>query len=144
MTCHREKKILPYTAEQLYTLVADVKKYPDFLPWCCGARVRNEKENYLEADLIIGYKFIRETYTSQIQLTPHKRIDVTYLKGPFKHLDNHWIFNDLGDSQCEIVFYVDFEFKSRLLQKLIGTIFTEAVHLMVSSFEKRANQLYSK
>jgi coenzyme Q-binding protein COQ10 len=141
---HAEKRILPYTPDQLYALVAGVEHYPKFLPWCLGARIRERSERLMVADLIIGFKMFRERFTSKVTLNPEaKRIDVEYTDGPFKYLKNHWIF--LPHSQgCEIDFYVDFEFRSKLLQKTIELLFNEAVRRMVGAFETRARQLYGE
>lgn len=143
MATHAEKRVLPHRPAQLFDLVADVEKYPEFLPWCIGVRVRERGHTMLTADLIIGFKGIRERFTSRVTLDrPGMRIDVAYLDGPFKYLNNHWIFNEAPDGGCEIDFFVDFEFRSRILQKLIGVLFNEAVRRMVGAFETRANTLY--
>ena len=144
MPTHAEKRILPYTPHQLYSLVADIESYPEFLPWCMAARVRERRKNLIVADLIIGFRMIRERFTSRVTLDPEeRRIDVAYAEGPFKYLNNHWVFEDHPDG-CLIDFYVDFEFRSKLLQKMIGVLFNEAVRRMVAAFEGRARQLYGK
>ncbi|HYD99941.1 MAG TPA: type II toxin-antitoxin system RatA family toxin [Alphaproteobacteria bacterium] len=142
MPTHAEKRALPYTPGQLYALVADVEKYPQFLPWCVASRIRKRTGNVIEADLIIGFKMIRESFTSRVTLSPPNRIDVTYLNGPFQYLNNHWIFEPTADGGTCIDFYVDFEFRSRLLQTIMGALFGEAVRRMVAAFENRAHQLY--
>ncbi len=145
MSTHAEKRVLPHSPDHLFDLVADVGRYPEFLPWCIGARIRSRGENALVADLIIGFKGIREKFTSEVTMDrAGMRIDVVYRDGPFKYLNNHWIFNARPDGGCEIDFYVDFEFRSRLLQRIIGMLFNEAVRRMVSAFETRADQLYGK
>jgi len=142
MPTHAEKRVLPYAPAELYDLVANVQDYPQFLPWCLGARVREKTDRLMVADLIIGFKMFRERFTSKVTLDPSKRrIDVAYSEGPFKHLTNHWLFNPHPNG-CEIDFYVDFEFRSRLLQKTIELLFHEAVRRMVAAFEARARQLY--
>lgn len=144
MPTHAEKRILPYTPDQLYALVAGVEHYPKFLPWCLGARIRERSERLMVADLIIGFKMFRERFTSRVTLSPEaKRIDVEYTDGPFKYLKNHWIFLPHPHG-CEIDFYVDFEFRSKLLQKTIELLFNEAVKRMVGAFETRARQLYGE
>jgi len=142
MATHAEQRRLPYSAEQLFDLVAGVERYPEFLPWCVGARVRERRENIIVADLIIGYRMFRERFTSRVELDRPKRIDVAYSEGPFKYLNNYWIFAAQPDGSCVIDFYVDFEFRSRVLQKIIEVLFHEAVRRMVSAFESRARQLY--
>ena len=142
MPTHAEKRILPHTQEQLFDLVADIERYPEFLPWCVGIRVRRREENRTLADMMIGYKMFRERFTSLVTLDRPRRIDVQYFDGPFKYLNNHWIFRPHDETSCEIDFYIDFEFRSKMLQKLIGVVFNEAVRRMVTSFEKRADELY--
>ena len=142
MPSHAEERVLPYSPAQLYDLVADVERYPEFLPWCVAARVRSREGDLVIADLMIGFKMIRERFTSRITLTPKTRIDVAYADGPFRHLQNHWIFNPGADGGCRLDFYVDFEFKNRALQKVMELLFHEAVRRMVGAFETRARQLY--
>jgi len=142
MPTHAEQRILPYTPEQLFALVADVERYPEFLPWCVASRIRRREGEVFFADLVIGFKMVRERFTSKVTLSRPDRVDVTYTEGPFHHLNNHWVFRALPDGGTEIDFFVDFEFRSKLLQTLIGALFNEAVKLMVSAFEKRARQLY--
>lgn len=144
MPTHAEKRVLPYPREQLFDLVIDVEKYPEFLPWCLGCRVRKREEQLVVADMIIGFKMFRESFTSRVSHQRPMRIDVTYTDGPFKYLNNHWIFNELDDGTTEIDFYVDFEFRSRILQAAIGAVFNEAVKKMIAAFESRANDLHGK
>jgi coenzyme Q-binding protein COQ10 len=141
MPTHAEQRVLPYTPEQLFALVADIERYPEFLPWCVGARIRERSPDTIVADLIIGFKMFRERFTSRVKLDAPRRIDVAYTDGPFRYLDNHWIFEKVPGG-CRIDFFVDFEFKSRILQKLIEVLFSEAVRRMVTAFETRADQLY--
>lgn len=141
MPTHAEKRVLPYKPEQLYALVADIEKYPEFLPWCVASRIRRREGNVLYADLMIGFKMVRERFTSRVELGDG-RIDVAYTEGPFSYLNNHWIFLPTDDGGCLIDFYVDFEFRSKMLQKIIGVLFNEAVRRMVAAFETRARELY--
>ena len=142
MPIHSERRVVPYSPRQMYGLVADVDRYPEFLPWCVAARVRQRSETLLVADLMIGFRMFRERFTSRVSLKESaQRIDVVYAEGPFKYLENHWAFRDHPEG-CEIDFYVDFEFRSRLLQKVIEGLFTEAVRRMVAAFEDRARALY--
>ena len=133
--------LLPYTQEQLFALVADIERYPEFLPWCIGARIRERQPQLIVADLIIGFKMFRERFTSRVVLDPPRKIDVAYAEGPFRYLNNHWIFERVPEG-CRIDFFVDFEFKSRLMQRVIEVLFGEAVRRMVGAFEKRARELY--
>ena len=140
---HEERRLINHTPSNLFKLVSDVKKYPEFLPWCLGARVKNKCENNFEADLIIGFKIYKEIYSSEITLDNiNKKIIVNYKDGPFEYLVNYWIFKD-DKNGCEVEFMVDFKFKSVFLQTLMETLFSEAVKRMVGAFEKRANELYN-
>ncbi|HLJ65347.1 MAG TPA: type II toxin-antitoxin system RatA family toxin [Stellaceae bacterium] len=144
MPTHAERRVLPYSDTQLFDLVADIERYPEFLPWCLGARVREKSATLIVADLLIGFKMVRERFTSKVLLDRPRRIDVSYSDGPFRYLNNHWLFEPLPDGTCRIDFYVDFEFRSRLLQKIIEVLFNEAVKRMVGAFEARAQALYGK
>ncbi len=144
MPIHAEQRELPYTPEQLFDLVAGVERYPEFLPWCRAARIVRREDNLIVADLVIGFKIFRERFTSEVTLRPPDRIDVKYLEGPFRHLDNHWVFYPSGEGHCIIDFYVDFEFHSRLMQRAITVLFNEAVRRMVGAFEARARVLYGR
>jgi coenzyme Q-binding protein COQ10 len=140
---HTEERIFPYRPDQIFDLVADVGKYPEFLPWCTGARIREQAADMILADLMIGFKMVRERFTSKVWLDrTNMRIDVEFIDGPFRYLKNHWTFADTGDGNCRIGFYLEFEFKNIMLQKLIGVLFHEAVKRMVAAFESRARQLY--
>ncbi|MET4699343.1 coenzyme Q-binding protein COQ10 [Constrictibacter sp. MBR-5] len=141
MPTHAERRFLPYSQEQLFALVADVERYPEFLPWCVAARIRSRDGDVLIADLVIGFKMVRERFTSRVTLRRPDRIDVEYTEGPLRYLNNHWSFEP-KDGGCVIDFFVDFEFKSMILQKLIGALFNEAVRRMVGAFESRAHALY--
>lgn len=136
----------------MYDLVADIESYPEFLPWCLAARNRKREDieggEIVWSDLVVGFKLVRERFTSKVTLSPlispetPARIDVEYVDGPLKFLRNHWVFLPGEDGGCEIDFYVEFEFRNRIFQKLIGTLFHEAVTRMVGAFEKRADSLY--
>ncbi len=141
MPTHAERKLVPYSAEQLFDLVADVGKYPEFLPWCVGARVRSRSETDLVADLTIGFGPFRESFTSRVNLDRSSKILVRYENGPFRYLKNRWIFTP-EPGGCTVDFYVDFEFRSRILQAAIGVVFHEAVRRMVNAFLKRARDIH--
>jgi len=141
MPTHAEKRVLPYTPEQLFLLVADVERYPEFLPWCLASRITERRADLMVADMVIGFRMFRERFTSRVVLDRPGRIDVTYAEGPFRRLNNHWVFERVPGG-CRIDFYVDFEFKSRLMQRVIEVLFSEAVRRMVGAFEKRAGDLY--
>jgi coenzyme Q-binding protein COQ10 len=141
MPTHAEHKVVPYRPDQLFDLVADVGKYPQFLPWCAGAKVRSRTETELVADLTIGFGPFRESFTSRVQLRRPESVQVKYENGPFRYLNNTWAFKP-DPRGCRVDFFVDFEFKSRLLQAAIGVVFNEAVRLMVNAFIKRARDVY--
>ncbi|MHA6262001.1 type II toxin-antitoxin system RatA family toxin [Arenibacterium sp. CAU 1754] len=148
MPTHSETRHLPYTAQQMYDLVADVAKYPEFLPWCAAARIRKTyaqgTAEVMEADLVISFKVFRERFGSRVTLHPDiMRIDTEYLDGPFKYLKSNWQFADAGEG-CDVSFFVDFEFKNAILQKVIGLVFNEAMQRIVRAFEDRANALYAR
>lgn len=146
MPTHTEKRIMPYSADQMYALVADVASYPDFLPWCAAARIKKRTPTasgeIIDADLVISFKLFRERFGSKVTLNPsEKRIDVEYLDGPFRYLNNHWLFSPV-EGGCEADFFVDFEFKSPILQAVIGVVFNEAMQRIVRAFDQRAHDLY--
>ena len=148
MPTHSESRELPYTAQQMYDLVADVASYPDFLPWTAAARIRSrtarpDGAEVVEADLVISFKVFRERFGSRVTLWPaDRRIDTEYLDGPFKYLKSHWVFADLPEGGCSVDFFVDFEFKNRILQGVIGVVFGEAMQRVVKAFQDRAAELY--
>ena len=143
---HEEVRVLPYTAAQIFDLVADINAYDKFLPWCIASKIHKHIETedgkILMADLVIGYKMFREKFTSKVQLYPHTEISVKNVGGPFRVMKNNWFFKDSEDGSCEVYFKVEFEFKSAILEKVMGVFFEEAVKMMISSFEKRAKELY--
>jgi len=143
MPRHAEQRVLPYTPDQMFDLVADVARYPEFLPWCVGARIRKQTPTELYCDLIIGFKVFRERFTSRVTLDrEHRVIQVAYLDGPMRHLTNRWAFLETGDGHVEIDFFVEFEFRSALLRRAIGGLFHHAVQRMVRAFEARAAEIY--
>jgi len=142
MPTHAEKRNISHSSQHMFDLVSDVEKYPKFLPWCIGVRLKKRTSEQITAEMMIGYKMFREKFSCRVELKSHNRIDVVYEDGPFKYLNNHWIFIDEEDGTCTVDFFVDFEFNSPLLQKLIGVVFNEAVKIMVLAFEKRADAIY--
>lgn len=141
MPTHAERQLLPYHPDQLFDLVADVGRYPEFLPWCVGARVRSRTETDEVADLTIGFGPFRESFTSRVTLDRPYRVKVRYENGPFRYLNNQWDFIPHADG-TEVAFFVDFEFRSRILQAAIGLVFNEAVRRMVNAFRRRAQSVY--
>jgi len=131
----------------MYDLVADVAKYPEFLPWCAAARIRKtykaDDAQVMEADLVISFKVFRERFGSRVTLyAEKKKIDTEYLDGPFKYMKSDWLFQDADDGGCDISFHVDFEFKNAILQGIIGVVFNEAMQRIVRAVEARAQALY--
>lgn len=142
MHFHEEQQQLPFTPEQMFDLVADIEKYPEFLPWCVGLRLLSRDENRITADLMVGYKMIRETFTSEVALYRPDRIDVTYKDGPFRHLLNEWEFLPDGAGGTIVDFAIEFEFRNHFLERMMGFFFDEAVMRMVTSFKERAYEIY--
>jgi coenzyme Q-binding protein COQ10 len=150
MPKHFEERISAYSSIQLFNLVADIEKYPEFLPWCSAAKILSKDNNLLIAKLLIGYKGISESYTSKVILTPPRNVDeigaieVEMTEGPFSHLKNNWQFvpETHHHRNCNIKFSIDFAFKSKFLENIIGSFFEKAFLKMVSAFEERAYYLY--
>ena len=141
MIVHRETRLFPYTPTQVFDVVADVQRYPEFLPWCVGARVLPRDRDVFDAEVLVGFRMIRERYSSRVKLNRPETIEVTYTSGPFRHLANTWRFKPVPQG-CQVDFHIEFEFRSSLLQRLIGSLFHEAVRKMVAAFEARARKLY--
>ncbi len=148
MPTHHETKRLPYTAQQMYDLVADVARYPEFLPWNSAARIRSRTPipggELMEADLVISFKVFRERFGSRVQLlSEDRRILTEYIDGPFRFMRSTWEFRD-APGGCEVEFFVDFEFRNAILQGIIGVVFNEAMTRIVRAFERRAADLYGR
>ncbi len=144
MPQHFEKRWLPYAPEQLFALVADVGRYPEFLPWCLGARMRGRRGDTVTADLVVGYKAFRETFTSVVTLRHPERITVSYVAGPLADLRNEWSFAPGANGGCDLTFDVDFRFRSFFLSSVMDLFFDKAFRKMVAAFEARAAALYGK
>ena len=142
MPAIRETRHLPYTAVQMFELVADVGKYPEFLPWVVATRVRDKTDKGMEADMLVGFKAIREKFTSHVELDAPKSVRVHYVDGPLRDLDNLWTFEPSDDGGCELFFSVDFTFKNMMFETLAGQYIERAFRKMVAAFEERAEQLY--
>ncbi len=139
---HSETRRLPYTREQMFDLVADVGRYAEFLPWVTAIRVRSDSDTQMIADMIVGFKGLRETFTSQVEKRRPERIHVEYLDGPLKYLRNDWVFRADGTG-CYVDFTVDFAFKNRVFEMLAGQVFGAALRKMIGAFEDRAAVLYA-
>lgn len=146
MPRHSDSKVLPFTPKQMYDLVADVERYPEFLPWCSAARITSREvqgeTEIMEADLLISFKAFRERFASHVILSPAKcKIETQYLDGPFRYMHSNWqMHDDPGGSRVD--FDVDFEMKSVLLQRVVGVMFNQAMQRIVRAFETRAKDLY--
>ena len=148
MTSHAETKYLPYTAKEMFDLVADISAYPEFLPWCAAARVRKEMQKgevkQIEADLVISFKVFREKFGSRVLLdTSNYVIETDYIDGPFRYMHSIWSFESCEEG-CKVKFDVDFEFKNAVLQSIIGLVFNDAMQRIVRAFERRASDLYTR
>ena len=141
MPRHTEKRILPYTPEQLFDLVADVGHYQDFLPWVAATRIRENSETEMVADLIVGFSALKETFSSRVKKSRPHQIDIDYIEGPLKFLHNHWKFRAVPGG-TEVDFCVDFAFRNRIFEALAGQMFDRALRRMINAFEERAAVLY--
>ncbi|MFM5931179.1 MAG: type II toxin-antitoxin system RatA family toxin [Novosphingobium sp.] len=137
-----ETRRLPWSAAQMFDLVADVGRYGEFLPWVVATRVRSDSDEEMIADMLVGFSAIREKFTSRVIKQRPSSLEVLYLDGPLKDLDNRWQFRDLPEGGCEIDFSVQFSFRSAMFEKLAGQYFDKAFRKMVAAFEKRAEELY--
>ncbi len=144
MPHHTEKRVLPYSAAQIYALVADIEHYPEFLPWCLSCAVIGKDGEKLKAEMTVGNKAFRESFVSFVSFDPPRSIKVEYGGGALQELRNEWIFEPLSDGSCEVSFFVDFKLKSRLLGAMMELFFDAAFRKMVAAFEARAKELYGK
>ena len=142
MPHHHERRSLPHSAAQMYDLVADVRRYAEFLPWVSAIRVRQDESTEMLADMVIGFKSLRETFSSRVVKTPKSSIVVDYLDGPMKHLHNQWLFEDMVGGGSIVDFTVDFSFRNRVFEALAGQFFDSALRKMTSAFVERADALY--
>lgn len=142
MPHHHERRSLPHSAAQMYDLVADVKRYPEFLPWVSAIRVRQDGETEMLADMVVGFKALRETFSSRVVKIPKTSIVVDYLDGPMKHLHNSWKFEDVAGGGSTVDFTVDFAFRNRVFEALAGQFFDTALRKMTGAFIERADDLY--
>ena len=150
MPTHAEQRILPYTPEQLFALVADVERYPEFVPLCRSLKIRQrtpkpDGTEIVVADMTVAFKLVREGFTSRVTLDrPNLKILVEYLEGPFSNLENRWTFEPKPNEACDVGFFLSYEFKSRMLAMLMGTMFDAAFQRFAAAFEKRADVVYGK
>ena len=136
-----QQRVLPFTPEQMFDLVADVKRYPEFLPWVIATRIQSDSETEMVADMVVGFKAIREKFTSRVEKNRPESIRVHYIDGPLSDFQNDWRFNAV-EGGCEIDFCVDFTFKNKIFERLAGAYFDRAFRRMMAAFEERAHELY--
>jgi coenzyme Q-binding protein COQ10 len=139
---HSETRALPYSPEQMYALVTDVARYPEFLPWVTNIRVRSDSETEMVADMIVGFKAIKEVFTSRVKKSNPDTVFVEYIEGPLKYLHNDWTFKPDGKGGSLVNFTVDFAFKNRIFESLAGQYFDKALRKMTDAFVARAEVLY--
>jgi coenzyme Q-binding protein COQ10 len=142
MPRHSETRLLHHSAGQMYALVADVGRYAEFLPWVIAMRIRSDSETETIADMIVGFKGLRESFSSRVVKVPGEAISVDYLDGPMRHLHNQWRFTPTESGGCRIDFMVDFAFRSSLFERMAGQMFDRALRKMIAAFEARADALY--
>ncbi len=142
MPRHHETRTLPYSPEKMYDLVADVARYGEFLPWVSAVRIRSDGETEMVADLVVGFKALREKFTSKVTKARPASIHVDYLDGPLKYLRNDWSFASDGKGGSLVDFSIEFEFKSRIFEMIAGQMFDRALRMMIGAFEERAAKLY--
>jgi coenzyme Q-binding protein COQ10 len=139
---HQENRFLPYSAEQMFDLVSDIERYPEFLPWCRATRIVSRKKKLVLADMTVGTKLFCEKFTTQVIFDKPRSIVVDYQSGPLSRLSNSWGFSPKGRKGCEVSFELDFDFRSPVLRAAMGVVFEPALRRMVSAFEERAQALY--
>jgi coenzyme Q-binding protein COQ10 len=142
MPRHTEKRVLPFTPEQLFDLVSDVGRYQEFLPWVAATRIRSNSETETTADLVVGFRALKETFTSKVRKMRPREIEIDYVEGPLKYLHNSWRFAPAPGGGTEVDFCVDFAFRNRIFEALAGQMFDRALRRMIGAFEDRAKALY--
>lgn len=142
MPRHQESRVLPYSAEQMFALVSDIEHYPDFLPWVVALRIRSDSEHEAVADMIVGFKGLRESFSCRVHKERPTRVSVSYIDGPMRHLTNEWHFTSLEEGGCRVDFMVDFAFRNRMFEALAGQMFDKALRKMIAAFETRAGELF--
>ena len=142
MPRHTETRHLPFTPEQMFDLVADVERYQEFLPWVAAVRIRSDSETETVADLVVGFRALKETFTSKVHKRRPHEIEIDYVEGPLKYLHNTWKFRPDGEGGTLLDFCVDFAFRSRIFETIAGQMFDRALRRMIGAFEDRAHALY--
>jgi len=150
MPSHQETRRLPHSAAEMYDLVADMERYPEFLPWCAAARIRARHQDdgprkVMDVDIVAAFKVFRESFGTRVTLDPEARvIDSRLLDGPFRHLHSRWAFRDLGEAGCEVDYGIEFEFRNPVLRRVMNSVFGDAQTRIMQAFEKRADSLYGR
>jgi coenzyme Q-binding protein COQ10 len=147
MPAHQEHVISKYSITQIFNMVAEIEKYPEFIPWCSKAKILEMRENFIVAELFISFKGFTHSYVSEVTIVPpveSAAIKVKAIKGPFKYLTNDWHFRKTPNNGCEINFNIDFTFDNFILEKLFGLLFYKAIKKMMQSFKQRADELYGQ
>ncbi|MBF0447498.1 MAG: type II toxin-antitoxin system RatA family toxin [Magnetococcales bacterium] len=133
---------VPYTAQQMYDLVVDMDRYPEFIPWLAKSRKYDETPDHFMSEMTISFKGLRENFKTRDVVVPGKKITISNVSGPFQHLESEWRFSDAPNGGCDIDFFIDFRFKSRLIELALGPVFGEASKRMVDAFKTRADEIY--
>jgi coenzyme Q-binding protein COQ10 len=150
MPAFTSRRRVRHSAENMFDLVADVERYPEFVPLCRDLKVRSrttkdDGTEVLVADMTVAYKLVRESFRSRVTLDrPNLQIVVEYLEGPFSHLENRWTFRSADPPTCDVEFFIDYEFKSRTLGLLMGAMFDAAFRRFATAFERRADEVYGR
>jgi ribosome-associated toxin RatA of RatAB toxin-antitoxin module len=135
--------VVPFTVDQMYTLVNDVESYPIFLPWCSDGVIHEQEDHYMKASVSLAVGAIKQTFTTENTLDPGKRIDVQLVSGPFKQLHGYWVFESAGEGRCQIIFQMNFEYKNTLVKLALNKVFQRIGDMMVAGFIERAKVLYA-
>lgn len=144
MTIIRKSALVPYSAEEMYALVADIESYGRFLPWCGGARILDRKPDAVTASIDIAYRGVRKTFTTRNHLVPGRQMELDLVDGPFRHLHGHWRFEPLDEHACKVSLDLNFDFSNRVLQLAVGPVFSSIAGSLVDNFRERAEALYGK
>lgn len=142
MTSISKSAVVTYSADRMYELVNDVEAYPSFLPWCTESSILNRGEDYMTASISLAKGKIKQSFTTRNTMVPGRRIEVSLLKGPFKHLEGYWLFEPRDEHSCHIYIKMNFEFKNKLVKLALEKIFSHIINSLIESFTERADQVY--
>ncbi len=144
MTTINKSALVPYTPAEMFALVDDIERYPEFLPWCTAARVLERSDDEVRATLALAKSGVEKSFTTCNRNQKNKMIEVSLVEGPFRHLRGFWRFDPLGDNGCKVSLDMDFEFSSRVLGMVVGSVFSQVANSLVDSFQKRAQEVYGR